>query len=428
MGEEDGSGRGGPRVERGPSRRGPPRLVRRRRGWPRHLEPATPHRGPRPSPTHRRGDLIGELAQRVLAVLEEQVNPSIAMHGGRADLVAVEEDVVYLRLSGGARGAAWPRSRCRRASRWRCATPCPRSCRWSTSPTTPAGPTPSTSRPRSRSGCRAVPSACGRGRRRRGPRGATTRRLTCPHGRPRHGGRARPADSSSADELEIVVERLGERRPLDRPWWRCPRRARPPAAGLGPRARGPRARPSARLPRVRASAVPHPWRPAVLGRRQRRRPRRLRRPLRRRRGPRRLRRVRPVHGGHQRGRPRALHHPQPASSIRTLALLVPLFVVASAVDHRWGSLGTCRHRRGGGLRGLLRPPPGRAPGHGLRRRPSGRGDRPGHGWLGSRPRLRGLLRRLRARRRDRHRRHGGDRRRGARPGSPSAPFWPPGPS
>src|SRR6202167_3773528 len=50
------------------------------------------------------GDLFGDLAQRVLAVLEEQVNPSIAMHGGRADLVAVEEDTVYLRLSGGCQG------------------------------------------------------------------------------------------------------------------------------------------------------------------------------------------------------------------------------------------------------------------------------------------------------------------------------------
>jgi Fe/S biogenesis protein NfuA len=50
------------------------------------------------------GDLSGDMAQRVLAVLEEQVNPSIAMHGGRADLVAVEEDIVYVRLSGGCQG------------------------------------------------------------------------------------------------------------------------------------------------------------------------------------------------------------------------------------------------------------------------------------------------------------------------------------
>lgn len=44
------------------------------------------------------------IAQRVVAVLEEQVNPSIASHGGRADLVAVKEASVYLRLSGGCQG------------------------------------------------------------------------------------------------------------------------------------------------------------------------------------------------------------------------------------------------------------------------------------------------------------------------------------
>ncbi|HTZ10128.1 MAG TPA: NifU family protein [Acidimicrobiales bacterium] len=65
-----------------------------------------PNSPPRPEAFARRaqGDLSGELAQRVLAVLEEQVNPSIAMHGGRADLVAVEETVAYVRLSGGCQG------------------------------------------------------------------------------------------------------------------------------------------------------------------------------------------------------------------------------------------------------------------------------------------------------------------------------------
>jgi Fe/S biogenesis protein NfuA len=51
-----------------------------------------------------RGDLTSELAQRVLAVLDDDVNPSIAAHGGRADLVAVEDGVAYLRLSGGCQG------------------------------------------------------------------------------------------------------------------------------------------------------------------------------------------------------------------------------------------------------------------------------------------------------------------------------------
>jgi len=49
-------------------------------------------------------DLSDPFAQRVVNVLEEQVNPSIASHGGRADLVAVEDLSVYLRLSGGCQG------------------------------------------------------------------------------------------------------------------------------------------------------------------------------------------------------------------------------------------------------------------------------------------------------------------------------------
>jgi Fe/S biogenesis protein NfuA len=51
-----------------------------------------------------RADLSGDVAQRVLQVLEQQINPSIAAHGGRADLVAVEDDSAYLRLSGGCAG------------------------------------------------------------------------------------------------------------------------------------------------------------------------------------------------------------------------------------------------------------------------------------------------------------------------------------
>jgi len=49
-------------------------------------------------------DLSDPFAARVVSVLEEQVNPSIASHGGRADLVAVDELSVYLRLSGGCQG------------------------------------------------------------------------------------------------------------------------------------------------------------------------------------------------------------------------------------------------------------------------------------------------------------------------------------
>jgi Fe/S biogenesis protein NfuA len=50
------------------------------------------------------GDLTGEVAQRVLQVLDQQINPAIAAHGGHADLVAVEDSVAYLRLGGGCQG------------------------------------------------------------------------------------------------------------------------------------------------------------------------------------------------------------------------------------------------------------------------------------------------------------------------------------
>ena len=49
-------------------------------------------------------DLSGDVAQRVIQVLDAQINPSIASHGGRADLVAVEDGAAYLRLSGGCAG------------------------------------------------------------------------------------------------------------------------------------------------------------------------------------------------------------------------------------------------------------------------------------------------------------------------------------
>jgi Fe/S biogenesis protein NfuA len=49
-------------------------------------------------------DLTGDVPQRVLQVLDQQINPSIASHGGHAELVAVEEGTAFLRLSGGCQG------------------------------------------------------------------------------------------------------------------------------------------------------------------------------------------------------------------------------------------------------------------------------------------------------------------------------------
>jgi Fe/S biogenesis protein NfuA len=51
-------------------------------------------------------DLSGDVPQRVIQVLDQQVNPTIAAHGGAAELVAVEQETAYLRLGGGCQGCA----------------------------------------------------------------------------------------------------------------------------------------------------------------------------------------------------------------------------------------------------------------------------------------------------------------------------------
>jgi len=49
-------------------------------------------------------DLTGPIAQRVAQVLDHQINPAIAAHGGVAELVAIEAGIAYLRLGGGCQG------------------------------------------------------------------------------------------------------------------------------------------------------------------------------------------------------------------------------------------------------------------------------------------------------------------------------------
>ena len=53
-------------------------------------------------------ELSGTPAERIRQVLEGQINPSIASHGGRADLVRFDDatGTVELRLSGGCQGCA----------------------------------------------------------------------------------------------------------------------------------------------------------------------------------------------------------------------------------------------------------------------------------------------------------------------------------
>ncbi len=51
-----------------------------------------------------KGSLEGPLADQVTQVLAEAVNPAIAAHGGRAELVSVDGTVAYLKLGGGCQG------------------------------------------------------------------------------------------------------------------------------------------------------------------------------------------------------------------------------------------------------------------------------------------------------------------------------------
>jgi len=62
--------------------------------------PASPVAAGAPVP----GDIEGPLASKVQQVLERHVNPSIAGHGGAAQLVSVDEGTAYLQLMGGCQG------------------------------------------------------------------------------------------------------------------------------------------------------------------------------------------------------------------------------------------------------------------------------------------------------------------------------------
>lgn len=59
---------------------------------------------PRPSIDVPESDLSDPVAKRILEVLEQEVNPQIAMHGGWADLVGYDDGTAYVRMLGGCQG------------------------------------------------------------------------------------------------------------------------------------------------------------------------------------------------------------------------------------------------------------------------------------------------------------------------------------
>jgi Fe-S cluster biogenesis protein NfuA len=56
------------------------------------------------SPVRPQPVSAGDLAQRVRDVLNSDVNPGLAQHGGQAELVAVKDGVAEIKLSGGCQG------------------------------------------------------------------------------------------------------------------------------------------------------------------------------------------------------------------------------------------------------------------------------------------------------------------------------------
>jgi Fe/S biogenesis protein NfuA len=64
-----------------------------------------PNSPPSPAiPSGARPDLTGTIADRIRRLLDSEINPAVAAHGGRVDLAGVEEGVVYLSFGGGCHG------------------------------------------------------------------------------------------------------------------------------------------------------------------------------------------------------------------------------------------------------------------------------------------------------------------------------------
>ena len=59
--------------------------------------------------TDTQGAPNGPLAERVRDVLDTQINPAIASHGGAISLVDVQDTEIYLEMSGGCQGCAMSR-------------------------------------------------------------------------------------------------------------------------------------------------------------------------------------------------------------------------------------------------------------------------------------------------------------------------------
>jgi len=65
-----------------------------------------PNAKPKAAPRAGSVDHSSPLANRVQQVIDEQINPRIASHGGAVELVDLSDDVLYIRMNGGCQGCA----------------------------------------------------------------------------------------------------------------------------------------------------------------------------------------------------------------------------------------------------------------------------------------------------------------------------------
>lgn len=64
-----------------------------------------PNPPPTPTlPSGSREDLAGSVAENIRRLLDTEINPAVAAHGGRVALAGVEDGVVYLSFGGGCHG------------------------------------------------------------------------------------------------------------------------------------------------------------------------------------------------------------------------------------------------------------------------------------------------------------------------------------
>jgi Fe/S biogenesis protein NfuA len=61
------------------------------------------------TPPHLPEELKGTVAEKVITVIEEQVNPALASHGGFVTLMDVKENRVFVELGGGCQGCGMAR-------------------------------------------------------------------------------------------------------------------------------------------------------------------------------------------------------------------------------------------------------------------------------------------------------------------------------